>query len=92
MTGPLNSGSLADLGLQAGQPVRFRRQPGDHWSYARVVSRERDGSVGLVDGNGASRAIAVDRIEVRVARRRASAAWEALAEQVSDGTQMSLGF
>ena len=86
------TGSLADLGLEAGQQVRFRRQAGDHWTYAKVVCRERDGSVGLVDGNGASRSIAVYRIEVRVVRRRASAAWEPLAERVSDGTQMSLGF
>lgn len=84
------TGSLSDLGLAPGQTVRFRRHAGEHWSYARVVGRERDGSVGLVDGNGASRAIPVDRIEVRAPRRRTRHQWVALGDRAGAGAQLSL--
>ena len=60
----LGQPTLGQLGLSVGNRVRFRRAAGRHWQEATVISRERDGSVGLRDEKGASRSIRHELLEV----------------------------
>jgi hypothetical protein len=55
-----------------------------------VVTRERDGGVGLRDAKGAARAIAIDHIEVRTRGPRGGIIWEPLAERAARSEQMKL--
>lgn len=82
--------SVADLGLEPGGRVRFRRRSDQRWKEALVVDVERDGSVRLRDANGASRSIAVDRIEVPVTGPRGHVGWKALADHAADPRQLDL--
>jgi hypothetical protein len=67
---------LAELGLAAGDRVRFRRRAGGRWHQGVVAGRHRDGSVALhEDGDGRARAIPADRLEVRRAGPRGGARW-----------------
>jgi hypothetical protein len=81
---------LAELGLAPGDQVRFRRNDTERWKPATVARRERDGSVGLHDPKGASRAIPVPFIEVRDTGPRGGVVWEPLAERAARTEQMAL--
>ena len=81
--------ALAALGIGPGDRVRFRRGTG-RWKEAVVERREKDGSVGLRDAKGASRAIPVDKLEVRTSGRRGATRWEPLAERAARTEQMRL--
>jgi hypothetical protein len=81
---------LVAIGLRTGDRVRFRRKPDEHWKEATVIRRERDGSVGLRDDNGASRAIVVDLIEVQTNGPRGGRAWEPLVERMARNEQLRL--
>jgi len=82
--------ALLALGLAEGDRVRWRAKPGGRWLEGRAVGRERDGSVGVRDGNGASRAITVDRLEVRARGPRGGAVWEPLAVRAARTEQLGL--
>lgn len=82
---------LSELGLEPGQLVRFRRRDNERWKEAVVVRRERDGSVGLRDGNGAARSIPIGCIEVPAAGPRGGTAWEALTTRGRRPQQLRLG-
>ncbi len=82
---------LDELGLDVGQPVRFRRREDRRWKPAVVTRRERDGSVGLRDADGRARAIPVGCIEVPVTGRRGGAGWEPLALRLGRDQQLRLG-
>lgn len=84
------SSALLALGLAEGDRVRWRAKPGGRWLEGRVVGRERDGSVGVRDGNGASRAITADRLEVRARGPRGGVVWEPLAERAARTEQLGL--
>jgi hypothetical protein len=81
---------LVEIGLQAGDRVRFRRRPDEHWKEATVVRRERDGSVGLRDEKGASRAIVVEQIEVSTHGPRGGRVWEPLVDRMARSEQLRL--
>ena len=81
---------LAELGLAPGDRVRFRRRETERWKEAVVVSRERDGGVGLRDAKGAARAIAIDKIEVHTRGPRGGTVWEPLPERAARAEQMRL--
>lgn len=85
-TGP----TLLDVGLHVGDTVRFRPRPSARWQEATVERRERDGSIGLRDGRGASRALAVDRLEVRTTGPRGARTWEPLTERAERTEQLDL--
>lgn len=87
---PFPERGLAELGLAPGDKVRFRRSDTERWKPATVARRERDGSVGLHDPKGASRAIPVECIEVRDTGPRGGVVWEALAERALRTEQMAL--
>jgi len=80
---------LVELGLAPGDRVRWRERPAARWSEGKVVGRERDGSVGVRDGNGASRALVPDRLEVRARGPRGGHVWEPVAERAARTDQLS---
>jgi hypothetical protein len=93
---------LAALGLTPGERVRWRPaavpsaspssrdRPGGRWREGTVVERERDGSVGVRDGKGASRALTVDRLEVRTRGPRGARTWEPLTVRATRTEQLPL--
>lgn len=82
--------ALRALGLEAGQTVRFRRRAGERWHEGVATRVEKDGSVGLVDGKGAARAIPVDRVEVCRPGPRGAVRWEPLADVAGRDEQLGL--
>jgi hypothetical protein len=70
--------------------VRFRRQPTDRWQVATVEHVEKDGSLGLRDGKGASRAIPVELVEVETQGPRGAKAWEPVTERAARNEQLRL--
>ena len=81
---------LALLGLQPGERVRWQLHAGGRWRTGTVTHRERDGSIGVTDGRGASRSLPVDRLEVACSGRRGGAGWEPLAERAGRTEQLRL--
>jgi hypothetical protein len=81
---------LAALGLALGDTVRFRRRDGANWQVARVDHVNRDGSVALRDGKGASRSIPPERLEVRVDGPRGGEVWEPVAERAARPHQLPM--
>ena len=81
---------LAALGLTPGERVRWRDRPGGRRREGTVVERERDGSVGVRDGKGASRALTVDRLEVRTRGPRGARTWEPLTVRTARTEQLPL--
>ncbi|HEY8523828.1 MAG TPA: hypothetical protein VIL48_02620 [Acidimicrobiales bacterium] len=81
---------LAPLGLAGGERVRWRDRVGGRWREGTVVGRERDGSVGVRDGKGASRALAVERLEVRTRGPRGARTWEPLTVRAQRTEQLAL--
>ncbi len=91
MADPVSGGpSLIDVGLREGDTVRFRPRPGARWQEATVERRERDGSVGVRDGRGASRALTLDRLEVRTRGPRGARTWEPVHERAERTEQLDL--
>jgi hypothetical protein len=82
--------ALTELGLRVGDVVRFRRNESENWREATVVNREKDGSVGVRDGKGAARAIAVDRLQVRTTGPRGGVVWEPVQERAGRTEQLGL--
>lgn len=81
---------LVELGLSAGMRVRFRREPTDRWQLATVEHVEKDGSLGLRDKKGASRAIPVELVEVETRGPRGARMWEPVAERAARNEQLKL--
>jgi hypothetical protein len=81
---------LVAIGLRPGDRVRFRRRDGGRWHEASVERREADGSVEVRDANGSSRAIAIDRLEVKTRGPRGAYTWEPLRERADRSEQLGL--
>lgn len=85
---PIDDG-LADIGLEIGRIVRYKGRSDRRFHEGVVLRREQDGSVGLRDERGRSRAIPVEDIEVRVVGPRGGEQWVPLHE-VGGGLQLGL--
>jgi hypothetical protein len=81
---------LAALGLRRGDRVRWQRAAGGRWQEGKVERIESDGSIGVRDAKGASRALSVDRLEVAGAGPRGARMWEPLAERAARTEQIKL--
>jgi hypothetical protein len=86
----LAESALLEVGLRPGDRVRYRKKDGGAWQEARVERRERDGSIGVRDANGAARAIPIDRLEVRTTGRRGGTVWEAVAARAERDEQLGM--
>jgi hypothetical protein len=82
--------NLLDLGLKVGEPARFRRRDNERWKEATIVRLERDGSIGLRDAKGASRAVPMQLVEVRATGPRGGRGWEPLADRANRVEQLDL--
>jgi hypothetical protein len=81
---------LEAVGLRTGDRVRFQRRTGGRWQEATVERREKDGSIGVRDAKGASRALPLERLEVRTSGPRGAKAWEPVSERAARTEQMGL--
>lgn len=86
----LAESALVAVGLRPGDRVRFRRSDGGTWKEARVERRERDGSIGVRDARGASRAIPLDRLQVHTAGPRGGTLWEPATERAKRSEQLGI--
>jgi hypothetical protein len=87
---PLSDSALVEVGLRAGDRVRFRQRDGGTWKEGRVERRERDGSVGIRDERGAARALPLDRLQVRTTTKRGATVWEPVADRAGRDEQLGL--
>jgi len=84
-------GDLEILGVRVGEPVRWLTTGGaGRWHHGVIGRRERDGSVGVTDTDGAARSIAVDRLEVGCSGPRGARSWEPLTRRAGRSEQLSL--
>ena len=81
---------LAAIGLRAGEEIRFRRRESARWQLGTVIALERDGSIGVRDSRGASRALPMVLIEVRSTGPRGARTWEPLVERAARTEQLAL--
>jgi hypothetical protein len=82
--------SLEELGIRAGERVRWRPRDGARWVEGTVTARERDGSIGVRDPQGRSRALPLERLEVRSTGPRGAAGWEPAVDRASRTEQLGL--
>ena len=87
---PVPVPDLASLGLVAGDRVRWRDRRSSRWREGRVLGRERDGSVAVRDGRGASRALRPDRLEVRDRGPRGGVVWDRVPDRAARTEQLGL--
>jgi hypothetical protein len=81
---------LAVLGLRPGEEVRYRRADRRRWQLGRATRVERDGSIGIIDADGASRSIAAEHVEVSATTVRGRRHWEPLLARATRTEQLPL--
>lgn len=86
----LTASALLEVGLRAGDRVRWRRRAGGSWQEGTVERRERDGSIGVRDGRGAARAIPVERLEVKAKGPRGGTLWQPVADRAERDEQLGM--
>ena len=79
-----------ELGLRVGERVRFVQPDRARWQTGVVKKIERDGSIGIVDGKGASRAVRPEHVEVHRTTRRGAKGWEPLLARAARTEQLNL--
>lgn len=84
------SSGLAELGLDEGARVRYRRRARERWKAGVVARREPDGSVGVRDARGALLSLPLDHIEVRTDGPRGGVVWEPLPARAARTEQLRL--
>ena len=68
---------LEQVGLRAGEAVRFRRSDAGRWISGRIAGVNADGSITLFDvPQGAARSLRADRLEVRRPSGRGRLTWQ----------------
>lgn len=83
-------GDPAELGLQVGEPVRWRRHDGGNWQKGAVIGLENDGSVAVRDADGAWRSIVADRLEARRPNHRGRLQWQTVSDAAAAPAQLAL--
>ena len=67
---------LEQIGLTAGEAVRFRRGDTGRWIQGRIARVNPDGSITLHDVDGSARSLRPDRLEVRRPGSRGRLTWQ----------------
>ncbi|MCU1503840.1 MAG: hypothetical protein JWM12_3194 [Ilumatobacteraceae bacterium] len=88
--GASSSEQLAQLGLRAGEAVRFRKIDGGRWWNGRMSSVAADGSFTIYDTDGAARSLRPERIEVRRPANRGRLTWQLLSDVAITWEQLEL--
>jgi hypothetical protein len=78
------------LGVRVGEKVRFLRADRVRWQDGVVVGVERDGSLGIRDTKGASRAVPLGDVLVRAEGVRGGRHWEPLLDRAARTEQLEL--
>ncbi len=86
----LADSALLEVGLRPGDRVRWRRREGGAWHEGTVERRERDGSIGVRDGQGAARAIPLERLQVRGTGQRGGTRWEPVEARAGRDEQLGI--
>jgi len=82
---------LANVGLHAGEEVRFRRGDSGRWMFGRIAGVNADGSITLHDTRqGAARSMRPDRLEVRRPGARGRMSWQNVGAVAITWEQLSL--
>ena len=82
--------TLGRLGLRPGEEIRFRRLDRGRWQVGSVRRLEADGSIGVVDANGALRSVPASNVEVKGAGARGGQKWEPLLDRAAREEQLDL--
>lgn len=82
--------ALQRLGLQPGEPARFRKTDGGRWFAAKFSVVASDGSITVFDANGAARSLWPDRVEVRRLGSRRRLVWISVADLLLSSEQLRL--
>jgi hypothetical protein len=92
MAGPgsVAAAELGQLGLRAGEPVRFRKLDGGRWWTGRMSSVAADGSFTIFDTDGAARSLRPERIEIRRPGGRGRLTWQLLSDVAITWEQLEL--
>ena len=87
----MDPGLLLQLGLHAGEPVRFRKGDAGRWISGRIAGINSDGSITLHDvPQGAARSLRPDRLEVRRPGSRGRMTWQNVGVVAITWEQLSL--
>ena len=82
---------LEQVGLRAGEPVRFRKGDTGRWISGRIAGVNADGSITLHDvPQGAARSLRPDRLEVRRPGSRGRLTWQNVGVVAITWEQLSL--
>lgn len=81
---------LERLALRGGERIRFLRADRSRWQDGIVVGVERDGSLSVRDTKGASRAVPLEHVLVRVQGSRGATRWEPLLDRAGRTEQLEL--
>ena len=86
----ISSGVLLQLGLKAGEPVRFRKAEQGRWFHGTMAGVAVDGSINLFDANGGARSIRPERVEVRRPNVRGRLVWRLVSDVAVTWEQLAL--
>jgi hypothetical protein len=81
---------LEQLGLRAGEPIRFRRTGTGRWVVGRVAGVGADGSIALHDPDGAARNLRAGAVEVRRPGPRGRLRWQTVSDVAVTWEQLEL--
>jgi hypothetical protein len=86
----IDRATLARLGLQHGEPVRFRKTEGGRWFAGKMGGVATDGSITVYDANGAARSLRPERVEVRRPGSRRRLTWQTVSDVAITWEQLQL--
>ena len=81
---------LEQLGLRAGEAIRFRRGGGGRWVVGAVAGIASDGSIALHDPDGAARNLRPAAVEVRRPGPHGKLCWRCVSEVAVTWEQLEL--
>jgi hypothetical protein len=85
-----DTGVLAQLRLNSGEPVRFRKVDGGRWLPGKMSGVGADGSITIHDANGAARSLRPERVEVRRPGSRGRLTWQRVSDVAITWEQLAL--
>lgn len=81
---------LRQLGLHAGEPIRFRRHERGRWVVGAISGVGADGSITLRDPDGNARSLRPERLEVRRPGPRGHLRWSVVSDVAVTWEQLAL--
>jgi hypothetical protein len=82
--------TLHAVGLRPGEAIRFRRHEGGRWWVGKVLRIEPDGSITLIDPDGAARSLRPETVMVRRPGSRGRLVWKTVSDVAVTWEQLEL--